>query len=124
MVIDHGEEVDLPELAFVHDAGAVHAVGLPEVVGELGFEAPAVFGQARVLFDPRALEEPVEAVLGRRPVGIDDAPGTGDLHEDRQADAEVLLAQGDEGSLQLQVQRPAFVPVLAWLGLEGFKPFP
>jgi hypothetical protein len=122
MVVDHGEEVDLPELAFVRDAGAMHAVGLPEVVGKLGFETPAVFGKPRVLFDAFALEEPVEAVLGRRPGGIDDPPCAGDLHEDRQADAEVLLAQGNEGGLQFLIERPAFIPVLARLGLEGFQP--
>ena len=124
MVVDYGEEVDLPELAFVRDAGAVHAVGLPEVVGKLGFETPAVFGKPRVLLDAFALEEPVEAVLGRRPGGIDDPPCAGDLHEDRQTDAEVLLAQGNEGGLQFQVQRPARIPVPARLGLEGLKPFP
>ena len=39
MVVEHGEEIGLPELAFVDDLRPVHAVGLPHVVDELRFEA-------------------------------------------------------------------------------------
>ena len=124
MVVDHGEEVYLAELSLVHDARTVHAVGLPEVVRELGFESAAVFGKTRVLFDPLALEQPVQAVLRGNPVGIDDAPGAGDLHEYRQAHTEILLAQGNEGSLKFPVQGAAGVAVPSWLGFEGLEPFP
>ena len=55
VVVDHGKEVGLAELSLVHHARTVHAVGLPEIVRELCFEAAAVFGKTRVLFDPSRL---------------------------------------------------------------------
>ena len=42
VVVDEGEEVASAELAAVNHAGTVKAVGLPQFVGEFGFEASAV----------------------------------------------------------------------------------
>ena len=67
MVVDHSEEVGLPEFPVDDDERAVHAVGLPEIVDEFGLEAAAIFGEAGVLFEAVALEEPIEAVF-RRPL--------------------------------------------------------
>jgi hypothetical protein len=50
MIVQHREQIGLPELAFVDDLRPVHAVGLPHVVDELRFEFPAVFRKPGVLF--------------------------------------------------------------------------
>ena len=49
-------------------------------------------------------------------LGIDDAPGTGDLHEYGKAHTEILLAQGDEGSLEFPVEGAAVLRSLRGLG--------
>jgi len=87
MVIDDSEKIGLPEPAFEGDLRTVHAVGLPHIVRQLGFEAPAVFRQPRIFLEAVPLEEPIEAVLRRALVRpVEDIPAPRELHEDRQAD--------------------------------------
>jgi hypothetical protein len=122
VVVEDREEVGLPELPLVDDLGTVHAVGLPHVVDEFRFEPPAVFGEARVLFEAVALEEPVEAVLRRSLAHFNDTARPRELHEDRQADARVLLPEHDEGGFELPSKGSTRSPVLPRLGLEGLDP--
>lgn len=125
MVVDDGEEVALPELAVEDDVRAVHAVGLPHIVRHLGLEAAAVFGQPRVLLEAMPFEEAVETVL-RRPLvrRVENLPAPRQLHEDRQTDGRVLLAEHDEGGFELGVENPARSEVFPWAGFEGFDPSP
>ena len=61
VIVEDSEELGFPEPAVVDDLRTVHAVGLPQVVRQLGLEAPAVFGKPRVLLQAVPLEEAVSA---------------------------------------------------------------
>lgn len=125
VVVEDGEEIGLPELAFVDDLGTVHAVRLPQVVGQLGLETAAVFRKPRVLLEAVPLEEPVEAVLrGSLSRSVEDLPAPRQLHEDRQADRRMLLPEGDQGGFELGAEGPARAAVLPGLRLEGLDPQP
>ena len=123
MVVDHGEEVGLAEFPADDDERAVHAVGLPQIVDELGLEAAAVFGEACVLFKAVALKEPIETVFRRSLVrGRKDLVLAGELHEYGQADCRVLLAECDKGGFELLTEGSAGSPILPWLGLQALDP--
>ena len=98
MVINDGEKIGLPEFSVDDDERSMHAIGLPEIVDEFGLEAAAVFGEAGVLCQIVALEEPVETIFrgalvrGRKYLVL-----TGELNENGQADSRILLAERDKG---------------------------
>lgn len=122
MVVYHREQVSLAELALMDDAGAVHAVGLPHVVDELGLETSPVLGQAGVLVQPVPPEQPVQAVLRGHLVRGDDAARTGELQQHRKTHRGILAPQCDEGCFQFRAQRPAGTPVLPRLWRQRFQP--
>ena len=109
MVVDHGEEVGLAEFPVDDNERAVHGVGLPEIVDELGLEAAAIFGEAGVLFKAIALEESIEAIF-RRPLvrGRKDFVLAGELNENRQADRGPTLAAAHRVA-----SKPRFAAVVA-----------
>ena len=60
MIVDERDKIGLTTLTLVNDHGAVHAVGLPQIVGELGLETSAVFGQgAREVHEVLLMEKAV-----------------------------------------------------------------
>ena len=69
MIIEEGKEKTLSDLP-VHDHGrAMHAVGLPEVIGQVGFISSKIRFPFLRLVEPSPLEEPVKTLDGGVEVG-------------------------------------------------------
>jgi hypothetical protein len=69
VVIQESEEKALSDLPLHDDRGAVHAVGLPEVIGKLGFIASEILLGPLRLVEAPPLKQPVEALNRGMKVG-------------------------------------------------------
>jgi len=123
VVVDEGEEIALSEPADVDYAGAVEAIGLPQVVGELGFEASAILGRCALSVEAVALEDAVDALNGHLFVA-EDVAAAGFFEQHRYADLGELAAQVHQGELALGVEHTAFTLVAAFVRFEALDGTP
>ncbi len=65
MVVDDGEEIAFAEFTVGDDAGAVHAIRLPEIVDQLGFKLAAILRQPGVLVQAVTLKKDGTGCLWR-----------------------------------------------------------
>jgi hypothetical protein len=72
-VIDKRDQISLAVFSLGADRGAVHDVGLPDVVGEFGLVAAPIHRRLLSLHEPLTVEEPPHRALGQVLFGIDQA---------------------------------------------------
>src|SRR5512145_1245696 len=122
-VIDEGDQIGLAVFAVDADRGAVHDIGLPELVGEFGLEAAPIHGgMFGALHQSLALEQSPDGAFGQVLFGVDHAPLLSGANESLYGDARHLAAHPDKRQGGLWIERPSLTAIASAMRIECFEP--
>ena len=117
-VVDEGEEVGLPHLAFIKHPRPMKGVGLPHVVRQFRFEPPPVNGR-RLLLETMELEEATHRRVAY-PLRYD-PPLFRLRHEKGKGNLRQVLPEGKESGRRFFIERPRFAFIAPLVGYETFQ---
>jgi len=120
-VVDEGEEVGFAKPALGGDLDGVHAVRLPEIVGQFRLELAPVH-RCRLFLKPLPLEKSIKGCLRDPEVGRHQAPPLGLPKHRRQCHPPVFLLEPDQGQGLFFIQRPGRVLVGPVIRIKALQP--
>jgi hypothetical protein len=123
MVVDEGKEEGLSVFSLRYDRGAVEAVGLPQVVGELRLEAPPVRFE-NLIFKPVSFEQTVDAVTGCAKIHGEELSLLRHAQQRRHRRSSKLLSERDQHLLRLPVHAAGVPPVRPLLRVQALEVSP
>ena len=120
-IVDKGKQVGFAGFAFHQDLRAVHTVGLPDVVGQLRLEPPAVFRNLLPLQQSPLPEQTVDRDRMRFDIWSEDFPQSGLPHDDGHGSAPELLPEFHQRQNRLLVENPRSAPVFPDFGIKTLQ---
>ena len=121
-IIEETKQIGFPRLVPGSNLRTVHGIRLPDVIGKLCLEAPAVDGlRAVVVHQPVLVEDAVECRGTQSSGSVDDAAAFDFRNKGRRRDLGKLVSEADDALDGLRVQSAAYAPITSALGIERFQ---
>jgi hypothetical protein len=122
VVIQEGKEKTLSHFPVDDHRRAMHAVGLPEIIGEFRFIPPEIRFETLGFIETPPLEESIEALNGGVKVGRQKLSLSGHPEDHGQGGSFEFGLQVYQRLFRFFIQRSGFPFVRTLLGFETFNP--